>query len=111
LRFNIGGRSAGPKVEFSSGPLGLSINLSNALCSGRLDEVRIAFRRATAVSENVNLNLEQVTYIDSAFLGLLLMLRKHVQAGGHSFQITHVTKGLRKVFYWCGMEYLLAKDC
>ena len=109
LRFNNARRSTGPKVEFSSGPLGLSINLSNALCSGRLDEVRIAFRRASSLSENVKLNLERVTYLDSAFLGLILMLRKQVRAGGHAVQICNVPPGLRKVFYWCGAEYLLAK--
>jgi N-acetylglucosaminyldiphosphoundecaprenol N-acetyl-beta-D-mannosaminyltransferase len=109
LRFNKGRRSAAPKVEFSSGPLGLSINLSNALCSGRLEEVRIAFRRASSLSENVKLNLERVTYLDSAFLGLILMLRKQLRAGGHAVLICNVPPGLRKVFYWCGAEYLLAK--
>lgn len=108
LRFNKGRRSTGPKVEFSSGPLGLSINLSNALCSGRLSEVRIAFRRASSLSENVKLNLERVSYLDSAFLGLILMLRKQVRAGGDAVQICNVPPGLRKVFYWRGAEYLLA---
>jgi anti-anti-sigma factor len=103
--------SIGPEVEFCYSPSGLSIHLSDALCSGRLDDVRFAFRRAAAESVNVNLNLEQVTYIDSAFLGLILMLRKHVQADGHAFQLSHVSQGLRKVFYWCGMEYLLIKTC
>jgi anti-anti-sigma factor len=58
----------------------------------------------------VNVNIEQVTYLDSAFLALVLMLRKHVLAGGKAFQLTNVPQNLKKVFYWCGMEYLLARD-
>ena len=110
LRYRKENVSDAPKIEFCQSPLGLSIHLSGTLGSGKLDGVRVAFRHGAAVSENVNLNLEQVTYIDAAFLGLILMLRKHVLAGGNAFQLTQVPQGLRKVFYWCGMEYLLAKE-
>lgn len=104
---NISG-SAAPEIELKDSSNGLSIKVSGSLCSGNLDEVRIVFRHAAELMESVALDMRCASYIDSAFLGLTLVLRKHVTAAGGSFRVVHVPPRLRKVFSWCGAGYLLA---
>lgn len=110
LRCRINLTSIEPEIDFFHNSMGLSICLSGSLCAGKLDDLRVAFKRASELKEDVTLDLRQATYIDSAFLGLVTILRKHIIASGNALYLANVPKRLENVFYWCGMEYLLVKD-
>ncbi len=60
---------------------GVLIALSGAMIASNLGETRAAFRAAASGGGDVVVELSQVDKMDLAFLGLLLMLEKHVLDG------------------------------
>lgn len=65
-----------------------------------IDHLRSSFREAAAKSCDIELNLEQVTYVDSAFIGLVMLLYKHQQRLGKRLVITRLTKRVDEIFRW-----------
>jgi len=69
--------------------------------------VRSAFREAAAQGGDVRIDFGRAEKLSPAFFGLLLMLKKHLDAKGKSLQIDKVNGPLRRLFFWNGVEYLL----
>lgn len=72
-----------------------------------LAPLRSALERATAVPRQINLDLSAVGTLDSAALGLLLLLYGHQSKIGAGFTITAVAPALRRRLHWQCAEYLL----
>lgn len=70
-------------------------------------EVRKALYDASLYSLDVTVNLESVDYVDSGFLGALLLMRKFCIENELRFEVHSVNRSLRKIFYFLGAEYLL----
>jgi N-acetylglucosaminyldiphosphoundecaprenol N-acetyl-beta-D-mannosaminyltransferase len=70
-------------------------------------EVRALFRNAAMVRGSVLLDLSRARYVSPAFLGLLLMLKKHVDNRGSELKLLGITTELRRIFEWTGLGYLL----
>lgn len=70
-----------------------------------LRDVRTAFRQAAAQATDVILDFTNVRFFDRAFLGLVLMLEKHVSKGGMELYIHGVNKRQMKVLKANDMRY------
>ena len=71
-----------------------------------IDRLRPSFKQAAARACDIELNLERVTYVDSAFIGLLMLLYKHQQRHGKRLLITGLSKRIEKIFRWNGVAFL-----
>jgi len=58
--------------------------------------------------QTVTLDLARLSAVDAGFLGLLLMLRKQLQAQGARRELTGASKRLERMFRFHGIEFLLS---
>lgn len=81
------------------------IEFSGDLTAPGLDEVRRAFREATARGRDVALDLGAAGRIDAAFIGLVLMLEKNLRAAGAAVRLADATRAQRRLFAAHGLDY------
>jgi N-acetylglucosaminyldiphosphoundecaprenol N-acetyl-beta-D-mannosaminyltransferase len=70
--------------------------------------LREAFKKAATEKRDVVLDLKNVKEIDSAFLGLCLVLYKHLAASGHSLKLINPNKIVQRILKWQKVSDLLA---
>ena len=70
------------------------------LLKGRLDASRVdeASALLDAITETKRLNFQDLDYISSAGLGVLLRTQKRLSQSGHQIILTHLNKMVRDVF-------------
>jgi N-acetylglucosaminyldiphosphoundecaprenol N-acetyl-beta-D-mannosaminyltransferase len=71
-----------------------------------LPRLRRAFHHAARAGKHVRLELGEVTHIDSAFVGLTMLLEGHQRRLGRQFRIAAAAEPVRRVFDYCCAEYL-----
>ena len=81
------------------------IALSGALKRGDLKPVREAFRAASAQNTAVVLDFTSVSAMDRAFLGLVLMLEKHLSRQNKALSIAGVTAAQKALLRANAMNY------
>jgi N-acetylglucosaminyldiphosphoundecaprenol N-acetyl-beta-D-mannosaminyltransferase len=106
--FNGGGEAAPSEVECireadSTG----RIALRGGLVASALAPVRQAFRDAAAAGGDLVVDLGGVTWVDGAFLGLLLVLEKHVRRAGGRLVVENASSTVRRLFRWNCVGYLV----
>ncbi len=70
--------------------------------------LRNVFKNAAIGKRNVTIDLQNVIVIDSAFLGLCLVLHKHLIAAGKSLTFINPTKDVKSILAWHKIdEYLV----
>jgi N-acetylglucosaminyldiphosphoundecaprenol N-acetyl-beta-D-mannosaminyltransferase len=84
------------------------ISLSGYCVYSTILPLREAFKKAATEKRDVVLDLKSVTLIDSAFLGLCLVLYKHLKASGHSLKLINYNKNVKRVMKWQKVNGLLA---
>jgi N-acetylglucosaminyldiphosphoundecaprenol N-acetyl-beta-D-mannosaminyltransferase len=72
-----------------------------------IEQLRTGLKKCRDALRDVKLELNSVTYVDSAFLGLLTLLRKHQDANGLRLTLVGTTSHVRKIFYWNGADFLI----
>jgi N-acetylglucosaminyldiphosphoundecaprenol N-acetyl-beta-D-mannosaminyltransferase len=77
------------------------------LVASALAPVRQAFREAAAAGGDLVVDLGGVTRVDGAFLGLLLVLEKHVRRAGGRLVVENTPSTVRRIFRWNGVGYLV----
>lgn len=77
-------RGAKARVEWNASGEMFVIRLAGDMTQPNLPDVRPAFRAAAASGRDVVLEISGAARMDSAFLGLVLMLEKHVASGGRA---------------------------
>ena len=83
----------------------LSVN-GNAI--GRhVDGAAASFRNAAAAGKDVRINFTNTRQMDARFLGLLLMLNKHLKKRGLQLGITRPPPRIARIFRQNGFEFLL----
>ncbi len=97
---------AGAAVQISERAHASVIYCQGAWSAQNIDRLRPSLKKAAARSCDIELNLEQVTYVDSAFIGLVMLLYKHQQSLGKRLVITGLTKRIEKIFRWNGAAFL-----
>jgi N-acetylglucosaminyldiphosphoundecaprenol N-acetyl-beta-D-mannosaminyltransferase len=72
------------------------------------DTVRDTFHDAATARKPVTIDLAQAEYLSPAFFGLMLVLKKHQDAHGARLRFEGISPGMRRFFFWSGVDYLLA---
>lgn len=90
-------RRSGPaqkaQIEVNNSRSNVVISLAGDMTRPNLSEVRAAFRAAVAGGSDVVLEISGVARMDPAFLGLTLMLEKHVGGRGRTVFVDGASKG------------------
>ncbi len=96
------------RAVVSPGDDGTRIQLAGSLVVGPgLEPVRTAFREASAYGNNVILDFADVGVIDQAFLGLVLMLEKHLTRAGKNIFLRKISPSHLKLIRHNAMAYEL----
>ncbi len=82
-----------------------AIVLTGAFTSTRLAFARKAFRAAAASGTDIELDFAALTQFDRSFLGLVLMLEKHVARSGHTLYVSGATSHHRATLRANAMDY------
>jgi N-acetylglucosaminyldiphosphoundecaprenol N-acetyl-beta-D-mannosaminyltransferase len=101
-----GGREIEISHESSGGFVRLSI--SGAATTRSIVYLSDAFRSALQTGKEIRINLSKVSFVDSRFLGLLLMLRKKAAENRQSVVLTDLPLSLRNLFRLNGLGFLLS---
>ena len=72
-----------------------------------LSPLREVFREISTKGRCVKLDLSETLLIDGAFIGLCMMLLKHLKITGSTLTISGLDPGLRRIFRWNCAEHLL----
>jgi len=72
-----------------------------------IEPLKGGFQKALNQKISVQLDLSGVSAVDGAFLGLCLVLEKHLSRKNLTLSFTGANRGLRKIFRWNRVEYLL----
>lgn len=89
---------------------GVRITLAGPWVAENLGRLRQALTEATAKQQSVLLDLSAVTFADSAFFGILLLLYGHQNRVGLPLQVTPASDVVRRLAYLSGVEFLLAAE-
>jgi N-acetylglucosaminyldiphosphoundecaprenol N-acetyl-beta-D-mannosaminyltransferase len=83
------------------------IRLRGAWVQDNLRPLRECFSSLALAGRDVRIELEHVTYVDSAFIGLLLLLYGDRQRQGRRLSVGHLKKRVRQIFRYVCAEFLL----
>lgn len=81
--------------------------LNGAWGNDQLDPLRREFTAAVAAGGEVWLDMKRVSYIDSAFVGLVLLLFGWQSQSGRQLLIVATSPAVRRVFRFCCAEFVL----
>ncbi len=83
------------------------IHLQGAWELGNLEPLRECFASFALSMKDVQVNLEKVSHVDSAFIGLLLLLYGDRKRQTKCLSVTNARKKVRQIFRYGCAEYLL----
>jgi N-acetylglucosaminyldiphosphoundecaprenol N-acetyl-beta-D-mannosaminyltransferase len=84
------------------------LHLNGAATAANVAKATSVMRQAIASKRRMTVNLAKTSVIDARFLGLLLMLKKHVNEQGGNVKFIGASSRLKKMFDRNGAEFLLA---
>ena len=93
-------------VEMSAEGLHCVVHLRGAWTQRNIAPLRDCFASAVQAGKDVRLDMGGVTYVDSAIVGLLILLYGEQQQQRRKLLITSVQKPVRRVIRYCCAEYL-----
>jgi N-acetylglucosaminyldiphosphoundecaprenol N-acetyl-beta-D-mannosaminyltransferase len=96
-----------PEVELLDHDGGVEIHLRGAWMLENLLPLREYFSRRVLAGKDVRLEMEHVTYVDSAFLGLLMLLYIDRKRRGKRLSIGSLKECVRRIFHYACAEFLL----
>lgn len=76
------------------------------ILSGRFDASQVEKAKSffDSIPESANVNFENLEYISSAGLGILLMTQKRLTASQHGLTLTGMSSHIREVFKYAGFD-------
>lgn len=83
------------------------IRLRGAWTGANLGPLRDCFGRVARSGQNVRFDLAGVTYIDSSFLGLLLLLYGTCRQRGRRLELSQPSEAVKRILRYSCAEYLL----
>lgn len=83
------------------------VRLRGAWMMKNLGPLRNAFTDVVRSGKTVHLDLGQVNFVDSAFLGLLLLLHGELKRNGKRLSVVGAAGNVRRIFRYTCVEYLL----
>ena len=94
-------------VNFEEGFEMTSISISGGCFHDTIDPLRLLFSRQPGRWKNIDIDLSSVPVVDSAFIGLCLILLKNVSSAGGTLSFSGLNPGVKRVFHWNCVEFLL----
>jgi len=93
-------------VEVREGEREYTVALRGAWTRGNIDVLRRGFTAAAQSGKDVRLDVAAVSHVDSAFVGLLMLLRGYLQQHGRRLAIQSLPRPVRRVIEYCCAEFL-----
>jgi len=103
-----GSQLAGAGLEALDEQRRSTVRLRGAWTHTNLARLRRCCRHAALAGKDLRLDLAEVTYVDSAFVGLLLVVEAHQRRLGRRLVLLPVAEPARRVIRYCCAEHLLA---
>ena len=97
-------------IYYPSCPQSASLGLRGAWHSSNLDQIRHEFFRLTNLHNDITINMSDVTGIDSAFIGLLLLLEMALKKNGCALQFTGIRPNLARQIRLSGAAHLMKRE-
>ena len=82
------------------------IRLGGVCTLRNLAPLRECFNKAAQADKDVQLEMRGVTYVDSAFVGLVMLLHGHQVKYGRQLQLVLLPEHVRRIIKYCGAEFL-----
>lgn len=82
------------------------VHLRGAWTRRNLAPLRDCFSRAALAGKDVRLEMEEVTFVDGAFVGLVVLLYGHQTQHGRQLVLVSLQPPVRRVIRYCRAEYL-----
>jgi N-acetylglucosaminyldiphosphoundecaprenol N-acetyl-beta-D-mannosaminyltransferase len=95
------GRIEAAKVEETDAGAEYQIRLAGPWSRRNLDPLRAAFERACASGKPIRLETGDVTYVDSAFIGLVMLLHANQARAGRPLAISSRKSPVEKMMKYC----------
>jgi N-acetylglucosaminyldiphosphoundecaprenol N-acetyl-beta-D-mannosaminyltransferase len=105
-----GGACAEPYVEARESEREYAIVLRGAWMRANLRLLRRCFSQAVQAGKDVRLDMTAVSDIDSAFLGLVMLLQGYQQQHGRRLAIASVPRRVQRVMECCCAEFLCTPE-
>ncbi len=84
-----------------------SLIITGSVLDSVSPETRSILRDASVQNKSVQLNLADAEYLSSGMLGLLLLLKKHLDKQGKQLKIIGLQPTMRKLLNWNCLSYLV----
>ncbi len=84
------------------------IFLQGRFSAANLEKIRSTFNEVVQHKRDVVLDMAEVEYLDSAFLGQVLLLKKYLSRSDKRLSLDNVGNMCRQLLEYCGAEYLLS---
>lgn len=94
-------------IEMSEVEDEIIISLRGAWTHDNLQPLRQCFSKAALTAKDIWLDLEQVSYVDSSFMGLLILLYGDRARQGRKLSIGNLNERIHQIFYYSCAEFLL----
>jgi len=93
--------------ETALNPQFYTLHLRGAWHSSNLKPLRAAFFDAVKVPRDVELDMAEASYVDTAFIGLVLLLSASLKQNHKRLHASNVQLGVRRMFRYCLAEHIL----
>ena len=105
-RRHAAGASADGYVEARQGEREYTVALRGAWTRANIDVLRRGFTAAAQSGMDVRLDMTAVSHVDSAFVGLVMLLRGYLEQHGRRLAVQPVPRPVRRVIECCCAEFL-----
>lgn len=95
------------KCEIRDEPTGTVVLLRGAWVRANLKPLRACFAQAILANKDIRIDLQHTTYVDMAFLGLLLLLYGAQTGNTRRLACESLNRPLRRLFEYGGCSFLL----
>lgn len=96
------------RVETSEDRQNYVVRLRGAWTQANIAPLRDCFSKAVLTGKDVRLEMGGVPYVDTAFVGLVMLLHGHQKQHGRQLVIVSLQKPVQRVIKYCCAEYLCA---
>jgi len=93
-------------IETTEGEESFIIHLRGAWTLRNISPLRDCFSNAALAEKNIRLEMSGVSYVDSAFVGLVMLLHGHQTQHRRTLRIAFLSDHVLRMFKYCCAEFL-----
>lgn len=84
-----------------------TVTLSGVWDVKNIEHWRRLLKNCRDLQRDITLDLTHVLYVDSSFIGMLMLLRKHTDSRSFKIRVVGTTLKVQKIFHWNAAVFLL----